>query len=158
MKKLILGAAFLLAFAGTAIAQTDNKTQSTTTTTAPAATPAPTSGITVGGTPASVGGTPATVGTPAATTTTTAPATTTTATAQQEPATATDGKEYNKVTQNQIAAAVLKKAVAKYKDYALVEALAAADGSDYKLVLTKDGKDIAAYYKPNGDFIKEETV
>jgi len=165
MKKLILGAAFLLAFAGSAIAQTDNKTQTTTTpatTTAPAATTAPasTSGITVGGTPVTVGGTPATVGTPAATTA--APATTTTATAatatQQDPATATDGKEYNKVTQNQIAAAVLKKAVAKYKDYALVEALAAADGSEYKLVLTKDGKDIAAYYKPNGDFIKEETV
>lgn len=156
MKKLILGAAFMLAFAGTAIAQTDNKTQVTTPATTTA--PAPTTGITVGGTPATTGGAATSVGTPSATATTATPDAT--ATAQQQPATttATDGKEYNKVTQNQIAAAVLKKAVAKYKDYALVEALAAADGSEYKLVLTKDGKDIAAYYKPNGDFIKEETV
>lgn len=151
MKKLILGAAFILAFAGSAIAQTDNKTQTST----PATTQG--SGISLGGVPATVGGTPATMGG----STTTVPATTATpaaTAATQQPQPATDGKEYNKVTQNQIAPAVLKKAVAKYKDYALVEALAATDGSEYKLVLTKDGKDVTAYYKPNGDFIKEETV
>lgn len=64
-------------------------------------------------------------------------------------------KEYAKVTQSEIAPEVLKQAVAKYKGYQLVEALKAEDGSDYKLVLTKDGKDIAAFYKANGEFIKE---
>ena len=125
MKKLILGAAFMLAFAGTAIAQTDNKIQ--TTTPAPATT-----------TDAVM---PATQ-TPDANTATVA-------------ATTDEGKEFAKVKQNEIAPAVLKEAVAKYTDYALVEALAASDGTEYKLVLTKDGKDIAAYYKANGEFIKE---
>jgi hypothetical protein len=150
MKKLILSAAFVMAFATTALAQTDNKVE----TTSPAAQPATTTTVTTPATqdPATAPGTATTTATPAATAATPA-----TATAQQQQP-ATDGKEYNKVTQNQIAPAVLKKAVAKYKDYALVEALAAADGTEYKLVLTKDGKDIAAYYKPNGDFIKEETV
>lgn len=151
MKKLILGAAFVMAFATTALAQTDNKVQITS----PAAQPATTTttvATPVAQDPAAMSGTATTTAAPAATVATPA-----TAVAQQ-PQPATDGKEYNKVTQNQIAPAVLKKAVAKYKDYALVEALAAADGSEYKLVLTKDGKDVAAYYKPNGDFIKEETV
>lgn len=147
MKKLILGAAFMLAFAGTAVAQTDNNVQ--TQTQQPAVTsPVPT-------TPASSATSqqPASTdmqATPQQPVATTAPATTTEAVA--------DGKEYNKVSQTQIAPAVLKKAVAKYKDYALVEALAAADGTEYKLVLTKDGQDVAAYYKANGDFIREETV
>lgn len=82
------------------------------------------------------------------------PATTgTTATAQPQQQ---DG--YAKVTQNEIAPAVLNKAVEKYQGYKLVEALIATDGTAYKLVLTKDGKDVAAYYKKNGKFIKEETV
>lgn len=156
MKKLILGAAMAMAFTTTALAQTDNKTQTSTpasTTESSATTPttAAGSGIMMGGTPVSTGGAEV----PATTTTTT---TTTATAATQQPQPTADGKEYNKVTQNQIAPAVLKKAVAKYKDYSLVEALAATDGTQYKLVLTKDGKDIAAYYKPNGDFIKEETV
>jgi hypothetical protein len=86
--------------------------------------------------------------------TTTAQPASTTATAQ--PKQEQDG--YNKVTQNEIAPAVLNKAVEKYEGYELVEALVAKDGTNYKLVLTKDGKDIAAYYKNNGEFIKEETV
>jgi hypothetical protein len=81
----------------------------------------------------------------------TAPATDATMVAGQE-------KEYIKVSQSQIAPAVLKEAVTKYKDYSLVEALVAKDGSDYKLVLTKDGKDVAAFYSSTGEFIKEETV
>ncbi|RZJ76316.1 MAG: hypothetical protein EOO45_02755 [Flavobacterium sp.] len=67
-------------------------------------------------------------------------------------------KEYLKVSQSQIAPEVLKQAVAKYKDYALVEALVAKDGTDYKLVLTKDGTDVAAFYSSKGEFLKEETV
>lgn len=137
MKKVFLSAALMLAFAGTAIAQTDNKTQtSTTSTTVTAPAPAASAATTV----------PATTSAADMNATTTA-----TASAGQD-------KDYAKVTQNQIAPAVLKEAVAKYKDYALVEALAATDGSEYKLVLTKDGKDVAAYYKSNGEFIKEETV
>ncbi|ALM49082.1 hypothetical protein AMR72_09390 [Flavobacterium psychrophilum] len=81
-----------------------------------------------------------------ATAATVAPATT--ASADQE-------KEYTKVQQAEIAPEVLKEAVAKYQGYSLVEALKAEDGSEYKLVLTKDGKDVAAYYKNNGEFIKE---
>lgn len=83
------------------------------------------------------------------------------AASQQQPVaaaqTATD-ESYAKITQNEIAPAVLNKAVEKYQGYKLVEALVAADGTNYKLVLTKDGKDVAAYYRKNGDFIKEETV
>lgn len=144
MKKIFLGAALMLAFAGTAIAQTDNKTQTSTTSTT-VTTPAPA----------------ATTTAPATSAATTVPATTSAAD-MNATTTATAGtdqdKDFAKVQQSQIAPAVLKEAVAKYKDYALVEALAATDGSEYKLVLTKDGKDVAAYYKSNGEFIKEETV
>lgn len=147
MKNLFLGA-FMLAFTAVATAQTEKATQTTM---------------------------PATTTQEATTTTTAQPATTTTAqpgvtatstqtetTATTQPATtaaaAADQGDYNKIQQSQIAPAVLKTAVAKYKDYSLVEALIAEDGSNYKLVLTKDGKDVAAYYKSNGEFIKEETV
>jgi len=143
MKNLFLGA-FMLAFTAVATAQTDNTTQTTT--------------------PAATTQQPATAAQPATTqpgmtgtTTTTQPD----AAAAAQPATATAAagqEDYSKIQQSQIAPAVLKTAVAKYKDYALVEALIAEDGSNYKLVLTKDGKDVAAYYKSNGEFIKEETV
>jgi len=145
MKNLFLGA-FMLAFTAVATAQTDNKatqtatpattTQQATTTTAPTGTPTQTTAVQ-----------------PGMTTTTTEPA------SMDAAATASSDKgDYSKIQQSQIAPAVLKTAVAKYKDYALVEALIAEDGSNYKLVLTKDGKDVAAYYKSNGEFIKEETV
>lgn len=64
-------------------------------------------------------------------------------------------KEYKKVEQEQIAPEVLKNAVAKYQGYKLVDSLVATDGTEYKLVLTKDGKDVSAFYKSNGEFIKE---
>lgn len=67
-------------------------------------------------------------------------------------------KEYTKVQQSEIAPAVLKEAVAKYQGYELRQALKAQDGTDYKLVLTKDGKDVAAYFKSTGEFIKEVAV
>ena len=78
-------------------------------------------------------------------------ATDTTVSANQE-------KEYKKVEQSQIAPDVLKQAVTKYQNYSLVEALVAEDGTEYKLVLTKDGKNLTAFYKSNGEFIKEETA
>ena len=102
---------------------------------------------------------PATTTTQPATTTTPAATAATQQTATSQPATATaQTDDYNKIQQAEIAPAVLKEAVSKYKDYALVEALIAEDGSTYKLVLTKDGKDVAAFYKTTGEFIKEETV
>ena len=98
----------------------------------------------------------ATAQTQTITPTTTTPATGTVAPAQPAANVSADQeKEYAKVAQSEIAPEVLKEAVAKYEGYSLVQALKAADGSDYKLVLTKDGKDIAAYYKSNGEFIKE---
>lgn len=67
-------------------------------------------------------------------------------------------KEYKKIEQSQIPADVIKPAVTKYQGYSLVEALVAEDNSEYKLVLTKDGKDVTAFYKSNGEFIKEVTA
>lgn len=67
-------------------------------------------------------------------------------------------KEYKKVDQGAITQEVLKSAVAKYQGYELVNAYMAADGSDYKFELTKDGKEVTAYFKSNGEFIKEETA
>lgn len=67
-------------------------------------------------------------------------------------------KEYKKIEQSEITPEVMKSAVAKYQGYSLVDAYVAQDGSDYKFVLTKDGKDIAAYFKSSGEFIKEETT
>lgn len=64
-------------------------------------------------------------------------------------------KEFKKVEQEQITPEVLNNAVEKYKGYKLVESLVATDGTEYKLVLTKDGKDVSAFYKSNGEFIKE---
>lgn len=86
------------------------------------------------------------------TTQTTQPQTSATAAAQVSP---NQEKEYAKVKQDDIAPEVLKQAIAKYKGFELVEALKAQDGTDYKFVLTKDGKNIAAYFKSNGEFIKE---
>lgn len=80
-----------------------------------------------------------------------ASATDTTVSANQE-------KEYKKIEQSQIAPDVLKQAVTKYQDYSLVEALVSEDGTEYKLVLTKDSKNVTAFYKSNGEFIKEETA
>lgn len=87
------------------------------------------------------------------TTQTTQPVTTTTP--AQVSQTPNQEKEYAKVKQDDIAPEVLKQAVAKYKGFELVEALKAQDGTDYKFVLTKDGKNVAAYFKSNGEFIKE---
>jgi hypothetical protein len=80
------------------------------------------------------------------------------AAAQSAPVASDQDKQYNKVSQAQIPADVIKPAVAKYEGYALVEALVASDNSEYKLVLTKDGKDVTAYFKSNGEFIKEVTA
>lgn len=64
-------------------------------------------------------------------------------------------KEYKKVETNQVPADILKQASSRYSGYALNEAYSSEDG-EYKLVLSKDGKTIKAYYKSTGEFIKEE--
>lgn len=88
-------------------------------------------------------------------TTVTTPPTAAPATTQVTPAAQDQDKDFAKVQQSEISPDVLKEAVGKYKGYELVEALKATDGSEYKLVLTKDGKDVAAYFKSTGEFIKE---
>ena len=144
MKNLFLSA-FMLAFTAVATAQTDKATQ----TTAPATTTQQATTTTMQ---------PDATMQPGVTTTQTQPDASATAQPAAAATASADQGDYSKIQQSQIAPAVLKTAVAKYKDYALVEALIAEDGTNYKLVLTKDGKDVAAYYKSNGEFIKEETV
>lgn len=91
----------------------------------------------------------------AQTETTTQTSTPATAAPVQTTAAPEQEKEYTKVKQDDIAPVVLKQAIEKYRGFELVEALQAEDGTDYKFVLTKDGKNIAAYFKSNGEFIKE---
>jgi len=131
MKNLFLTAALMLSIA--TFAQTPE--QNTNTTTAPAQTTqtAPQQAVTPQTQPA---------------------ATATDATT----ATASTDEGFKKIAQSEIAIDVLRPAVKKYEGFSLVEAMVAEDGSQYKLVLTKDGKDVAAYFKSNGEFIKEETV
>ena len=64
-------------------------------------------------------------------------------------------KEYKKVETTQVPADILKNASSRYSGFALNEAYSAEDG-EYKLVLSKDGKTLKAYYKSNGEFVKEE--
>ena len=64
-------------------------------------------------------------------------------------------KDYKKVETNQVPADILKQASSRYSGYALTEAYASEDG-EYKLVLSKDGKTVKAYFKSTGEFIKEE--
>jgi len=130
MKNLFLTAALMLSIA--TFAQTPE--QNTNTTTAPAQTTqtAPQQAVT--------------------------PQTQPAATATDATATASTDEGFKKIAQSEIAIDVLRPAVKKYEGFSLVEAMVAEDGSQYKLVLTKDGKDVAAYFKSNGEFIKEETV
>lgn len=64
-------------------------------------------------------------------------------------------KEYKKVETTQVPADILKNASTRYSGFALDEAYVAGDG-EYKLVLSKDGKLVKAYFKSTGEFIKEE--
>lgn len=66
-------------------------------------------------------------------------------------------KEYKKIEDVEVPADILKAASAKYSGYALTEAYMAEDG-EYKLILSKDSKPVAAYFKATGEFIKEEVI
>ena len=64
-------------------------------------------------------------------------------------------KEYNKLESTQVPADILKTASSRYSGYALNEAYVSED-KEYKLVLSKSGKSLRAYFKSTGEFIKEE--
>lgn len=63
-------------------------------------------------------------------------------------------KTYSPIEASAIPADALKNISAKYGGYTLKEAHAAPDG-EYKLVLSKDGKTVTAYFTSTGEFIKE---
>lgn len=63
-------------------------------------------------------------------------------------------KTYSPIEASAIPADALKNISAKYGGYTLKEAHASADG-EYKLVLSKDGKTVTAYFTSTGEFIKE---
>ena len=64
-------------------------------------------------------------------------------------------KEYSKLASTQVPADILKTASSRYSGYALNEAYVSED-KEYKLVLSKSGKLLKAYFKSTGEFIKEE--
>jgi hypothetical protein len=68
----------------------------------------------------------------------------------------TQEKEYNKVDATAVPASILKEISDKYAGYIISEAYAAEDGSDYKIVLTKDTNAVTVYYTAAGEFVKEE--
>ncbi len=63
-------------------------------------------------------------------------------------------KTYTPIEASAIPADALKNISAKYGGYTLKEAHVAADG-EFKLILSKDGKTVTAYFSSTGEFIKE---
>lgn len=65
-------------------------------------------------------------------------------------------KVYKKIETSAVPAAILKEITDKYSGYAVNEAYAAEDTTDYKIVLSKDAKVVTVYYTAAGEFVKEE--
>jgi hypothetical protein len=63
-------------------------------------------------------------------------------------------KTYTPIEASAIPADALKNISSKYGGYTLKEAHKAEDG-EYKLILSKDGKTVIAYFSATGEFIKE---
>ncbi|RYJ45409.1 hypothetical protein [Flavobacterium beibuense] len=63
-------------------------------------------------------------------------------------------KEYKKIGVSQVPADVLKSISAKYAGYSLTEAFVSED-AEYKVVLSKEGNKVTAFYKATGEFVKE---
>lgn len=63
-------------------------------------------------------------------------------------------KTYTPIEASAIPADALKNISSKYGGYTLKEAHVAEDG-EYKLILSKDGKTVTAYFSSKGEFIKE---
>lgn len=65
-------------------------------------------------------------------------------------------KVYTKVDVKDVPAEILKEITEKYPGYTVNTAFKAEDGSDYKLVLGKDGISVTVFYNAKGEFIKEQ--
>jgi len=65
-------------------------------------------------------------------------------------------KEYKKIEATAIPSTISKEIKDKYEGYTIAEAYSAADGSDYKLVVSKDTNALTVWYTAAGEFIKEE--
>ena len=63
-------------------------------------------------------------------------------------------KEYKKINVSQVPTDILKSISAKYAGYSLTEAFVSED-AEYKVVLSKDGSKVTAFYKATGEFVKE---
>ena len=63
-------------------------------------------------------------------------------------------KEYRKIDVSQVPADVLKSISAKYAGYSLAESFVSED-AEYKVVLSKEGNKVTAFYKATGEFVKE---
>ena len=68
----------------------------------------------------------------------------------------TQEKEYKKTEASALPAAVIKEIKEKYKGYTISEVYVAADGSDYKFIVSKDTDAATVWYTAAGEFIKEE--
>ena len=66
----------------------------------------------------------------------------------------TQEKTYSPIEASAIPADALKNISSKYGGYTLKEAHRSEDG-EYKLILSKDGKTVTAYFSSTGEFIKE---
>jgi hypothetical protein len=78
---------------------------------------------------------------------------------QLEPVKPTIGlqeKAYKKIETTAVPMPVLKEISDKYPGYVVSEAYAAEDGSDFRLVVTKDTNSQTVYYTASGEFVKEE--
>ncbi|MES2487559.1 MAG: hypothetical protein V4581_16635 [Bacteroidota bacterium] len=68
----------------------------------------------------------------------------------------TQEKEYKKIEASALPSAIVSEIKAKYTGYTISEVYAAADGSDYKFVVSKDTDAATVWYTAAGEFIKEE--
>lgn len=76
--------------------------------------------------------------------------------AQVKPAIGFQEKAYKKIETTAVPMPVLKEISDKYPGYIVSQAYAAEDGSDFRIVVTKDTDTQTVYYTASGEFVKEE--
>lgn len=64
-------------------------------------------------------------------------------------------KEYKKIEESKVPAAVLSEVSTKYEGYKITEAAVAAD-DEYRITVAKDTKTVKIYFTATGEFVKEE--
>jgi len=64
-------------------------------------------------------------------------------------------KEYKKIDESKVPAAIIKEISTKYGGYAITEAAVSAD-DEYRITVTKDSKSTKVYFTSTGEFVKEE--